>query len=152
MNGARKRTIGLSVLGLAALGLRLWAVFSLPGEPAWTAVAQLLQCLAGTMVVLAVAFLGWTLVPDRPYVGWVAAWGAAVYPPHLELAGQPHVAAWAALALTLLLLVALLPKWNGTRRGAVAAGVLAGLLFVLEPILCAGRARVRGGLLAGERP
>jgi hypothetical protein len=135
MNGAKKRLIGLIVLGLAALGLRLWAVLSLPNEPAWTAVAQLLQCFAGTAVVLAVACLGWTLVPDRAYVGWVAAWGTAIYPPHLALAGQPHVAAWATLALTLLLLVALLPQWNSSRRAAVVVGVLAGVLFVLEPVL-----------------
>jgi hypothetical protein len=135
MKGAKQRTVGLVVLGLAALGLRLWTVLSLPAEPAWTAVLQLLQCAAGTLVVLAVAWLGWTLAPDRPAFGWVAAWAAAVYPPHLELAARPHIAPWAALTLTLLLAVVVWPRWRAPRRAAIAAGVLAGLLFIMEPVL-----------------
>src|SRR3972149_6209985 len=53
--------------------------------PATILFVQLLQCAAGTALVLAVVWLGWVLVPDRPGVGWVAGLGAAVYPTHLYM-------------------------------------------------------------------
>jgi len=137
MNGAR-RTIGLALLGLLAFGLRLWVVLALPTaqeHPGWTLAGQLLQCAAGTALVLTVAWLAWSLLPDRPSVGWVAALGAAIYAPHVQMAAALGVGPWAALVLTLLLAVVLSSFWQATRRRAALAGCLAGLLFALEPIL-----------------
>ncbi len=96
---------------------------------------QLLQCFAGTALVLAVAWLGWSLLPERPSIGWVAAIGAAVYPTHLYMVTHLQVALWAALVLTLLLAVCVSPRWRATRDGAILAGGLAGALLLVEPIL-----------------
>jgi len=102
----------------------------------WSMLAvELLQCLAGTALVLAVAWLGWSLVPDRPSVGWVAGACAAVYPTHLYMVTHMQVAVWAALLLTLLLAVCVSPRWRATRGGAVLAGCLTGILLLVEPIL-----------------
>ena len=95
----------------------------------------LLQSLAGAAVVLAVAWLAWSLVPDRPSVGWVAAAGAAIYPPHLDAAARLEVTVWAALVLTSLLAVCVSPRWRASRGGAILAGCLAGILLLVEPIL-----------------
>jgi len=96
---------------------------------------QLLQCAAGAGLVLAVVWLGWCLLPDRPGVGWAAGLGAAVYPTHLYMVTHLQVALWAALGLTLLLAVVVSPRWRGTTGGAVLAGCLAGILLLIEPIL-----------------
>lgn len=111
-----------------------WWCFGVATPQAILAV-QLLQCLAGTALVLAVAWLGWSLVPQRPSVGWVAATGAAVYPTHLYMVTHLQVALWAALVLTVLLGVCVSPRWQATRGGAVLAGCLAGILLLIEPIL-----------------
>jgi len=111
-----------------------WACFGVATPEAILAV-QLLQCLAGTALVLAVAWLGWSLLPDRPSVGWVAALGAAVYPTHLYMVTHLQVALWAALVLTVLLAICVSPGWRATRRGAIVAGCLAGMLLLVEPIL-----------------
>ncbi|MFH1265733.1 MAG: hypothetical protein ABIK89_08390 [Planctomycetota bacterium] len=96
---------------------------------------QLLQCAAGTALVLAVVWLGWVLVPDRPGVGWVAGLGAALYPTHLYMVTHLQVALWAALVLTTLLAVVASPRWRRSYRGAALAGCLAGVLLLVEPIL-----------------
>ena len=96
---------------------------------------QLIQCLAGTLLVLAVVWLAWTLVPESPATGWLAGIGAAVHPTHLYMVTHLQVALWAALGLTLLLAVVTSSRFCGTWRGAVVAGVLAGLLLLVEPIL-----------------
>ncbi len=96
---------------------------------------QLLQCLAGTALVLCVVWLAWSLLPRRPSVGWVAGMGAAVYPTHLYMVTHLQVVLWAALILTLLLAVCVSPRWRASRRGAVLAGCLAGGLLLIEPIL-----------------
>jgi hypothetical protein len=96
---------------------------------------QLLQCIAGAMLVLAVVWLAWLLLPDRPSVGWVAGVGAAVYPTHVYMVTHLQVAVWAALGLTVLLAITLSPRWRGTIGGAVLAGCLSGLLLMIEPIL-----------------
>ena len=96
---------------------------------------QLLQCLAGTALVLAVVWLAWSLVPRRSNVGWVAGIGAAIYPTHVYMVTHLQVALWAALVLTLLLAVVASPSWRATRRGAILAGCLAGGLLLIEPIL-----------------
>jgi hypothetical protein len=105
------------------------------GTPQAILAAQLLQCLAGTGLVLVVAWLGWSLLPEQPSVGWVAAIGAALYPTHLYMVTHLQVALWAALVLTLLLAVCVSPRWRATRGGAILAGCLAGVLLLIEPIL-----------------
>ena len=187
---ASRKTIGLILLAVLALGLRVLVVFALRTEhaapvtyehgriaesllagqgfsieflgsrgpssqqapfyplllaaayacfgvetPAAILAVQLLQCLAGTGLVLAVAWLGWVLIPDRPGVGWVAGLGAAVYPTHLYMVTHMQVALWAALILTTLLAVVMSPRWQTRWRGAVLAGTLAGILLLVEPIL-----------------
>jgi len=96
---------------------------------------QLLQSAAGTALVLAVVWLAWSLAPGRPALGWIAGGGAAVYPTHLYMVTHLQVAVWAALGLTLLLAVVSAPRFRATRRGAILAGMLAGGLLLVEPIL-----------------
>jgi len=112
----------------------LYAVFGV-GSSDSLLVAQLLQCLAGTALVLAVVWLGKSLVPERPAIAWTAGLAAAVFPSHLYMVTHLQVVTWAALALTLLLGVVASPRWRGTWQGAVLAGVLSGALLLIEPIL-----------------
>ncbi len=115
----------------------LAAVYGLWGAASPQAVlaVQLLQCAAGTALVLAVAWLGWSLVPRLPAVGWVAAAAAAVFPTHLYAVTHLQVALWAAMGLTLVVAIVLSPRWRGTAGGAVLAGLAAGSLLLIEPIL-----------------
>lgn len=105
------------------------------GTPGAVLAVELLQCAAGTGLVLAVVWLAWSLAPDRRSVGWAAGLGAAVYPTHVYMVTHLQVALWAALGLTLLVAVAVSPRWRGSWGGALLAGGLAGLLLLLEPIL-----------------
>ena len=105
------------------------------GSPAAVLAVELLQCVAGTLLVLSVVWLAWSLVPSRPALGWIAGLGAAVYPTHLYMVTHLQVAVWAALLLTLLLAVVAAPRLRATRRGAILAGLLAGALLLVEPIL-----------------
>jgi len=111
-----------------------WWCFGIATPQAILAV-QILQCFAGTALVLAVAWLAWSLIPDRPSIGWVAGLGAAVYPTHLYMVTHLQVALWAALLLTLLLGFAVSSRWRSTWTGAVLSGCLAGALLLVEPIL-----------------
>lgn len=111
-----------------------YALFGVGSAKAILAV-QLLQCLAGAGLVLAVVWLAWSLVPDQPALGWIAGLGAAVYPTHLYMVTHLQVAVWAALLLTVLLAVVVSPRWRATRGGAILAGLLAGALLLVEPIL-----------------
>ncbi len=115
----------------------LWAAWALFGvaTPGAILAVQLLQCLAGTALVLTVVWLTWSLLPRQPSVGWVAGAAAAVYPTHLYMVTHLQVALWAALVLTLLLAVVVSPRWKATWRGAILAGLLSGLLLLVEPIL-----------------
>jgi len=84
---------------------------------------------------LAVVWLAWLLLPEEPDVGWAAGLGAAVYPTHLYMVTHMQVAVWAALVLVLLVAVVVSPRWRKSGRGAVLAGLLSGLLLLIEPIL-----------------
>ncbi|MGE0608416.1 MAG: hypothetical protein AB7O62_15070 [Pirellulales bacterium] len=106
---------------------RVWGVES----PAALLAMQLLQCLAGAGLALAVAWLGWSLLPLRPLVGWLAGWCAALYPTHIYMVTHIQVAVWAALLLTLTAAVAA----SNLRHRALLAGLLGGLLLLVEPIL-----------------
>ena len=111
-----------------------YALFGIGSSTAIFAV-QLLQCVVGAGLVLAVVWLAWALLPDRPRVGWVAGIGAALYPTHLYMVTHLQVAVWAALVLTVLV------AWIAASRGrrswgrAAVAGVFSGLLLLIEPIL-----------------
>ncbi|MHC4400171.1 MAG: hypothetical protein ACYTG0_10870 [Planctomycetota bacterium] len=96
---------------------------------------QLLQCLAGAGLVLAVVWLGWVLVPDRRGIGWAAGLAAAVYPTHVYMVTHMQVAVWAALLLTTLLAVVCSPRWRNSWAGAALAGTLCGALLLIEPIM-----------------
>ncbi|MHB1033184.1 MAG: ArnT family glycosyltransferase [Pirellulales bacterium] len=105
------------------------------GSPQAVLALQLLQCMAGTGLVLAVVWLAWSLFPERPGLGWLAGAIAAVYPPHVYMVTHVQVAVWAALLLTLWMAAVFSPRWAGSRIGAAVAGVFAGLLLLVEPIL-----------------
>lgn len=105
------------------------------GSPKALLAVQALQALAGTGLVLSVVWLAWSLVPQRPTLGWIAGWGAAIYPTHIYMVTHMQVAVWAALLLTLLVAVAASPRGHGCWGKAALAGALAGLLLLVEPIL-----------------
>jgi hypothetical protein len=65
----------------------------------------------------------------------MAGLGAALYPTHLYMVTHIQVALWAALILTTLLGVVMSPRCQGRWLGAFLAGVLAGMLLLIEPIL-----------------
>ena len=96
---------------------------------------QLVQCLAGAGLVLFVVWLSWTVVPERPTVGWLAGWGAALYPPHVYMVTHIQVVLWSALLLTTLAAFVLSPMLRGDWRKPLSAGILGGLLLLLDPIL-----------------
>lgn len=112
----------------------VYALLGVESAPSILAV-ELIQCLAGAGLVLAIVWLGWSLAPDRPSIGWLAGIGASIYPTHLYAVTHLQVAIWAALFLTLLVAVVSSPRCRGTWRGALAAGALSGLLLLVEPIL-----------------
>jgi hypothetical protein len=117
--------------------LLLAAVYGCAGGPsaATLLAVQLIQAVAGTGLVLAVAWLGWALFPSRREVGWIAAWGAAVFPAHLYMVTHFQVALWAALGLTVLLALVSDRRWQGSWSGAAVAGGLSGAILLIEPIL-----------------
>jgi 4-amino-4-deoxy-L-arabinose transferase-like glycosyltransferase len=96
---------------------------------------ELLQCLAGAALTLAVVWLGWSLLPDQRGIGWIAGFMEAIHPSHLYMVTHLQVAIWAALGLTLLLAIAASPRSKATWRGAALTGLVAGVLLLVEPIL-----------------
>jgi hypothetical protein len=105
------------------------------GTPEAILAMQLVQCVAGTALVLCVAWLARMVAPQRPLVGWLAGWGAALYPPHVYMPTHIQVVTWSALVLTLITAVVLSTHRRPTARRAVLAGLLGGLLLLLDPIL-----------------
>ncbi len=117
-----------------ALLAALYAVFGV-GSPTAIVAMQLLQCAAGAILVVALAHLAWSLIPERPAAGWLCALVAALLPTHIYMVTHIQVVVWAAT--TLVVLLAVVANANAMRswlRGAVA-GVLAGVLMLIEPIL-----------------
>jgi hypothetical protein len=135
MNGLW-RIIGLALLGGLALGLRVWAVLSISTDPSQgAAVVPWLQCLAGTAMVFAVAWLGWSLLGQQSGIGWMAALAAAVDPGLVVAVIHPCAALWAALGLACLMAVVVSPRWRATRGGAILVGCLCGAILLIEPVL-----------------
>jgi hypothetical protein len=96
---------------------------------------QGLQAVVGTLLALSVVWLAWSLVPQWPTLGWVAGWLAAIHPAHVYMVSQMQVVVWAAWLLTLLLALVASPKSRHAWWKALVAGVLAGWLLLVEPIL-----------------
>ena len=137
--------------------LLLAAFYKVLGIHSPTAIlaVELLQCLAGAGLTLAVVWLGWSLLPDQPSIGWIAGFMEAIHPSHLYMVTHLQVAVWAALALTLLLAIVASAGWRATWQGALLAGGVAGTLLLVEPILAlaipiAAARFWLGGLRAGS--
>lgn len=111
----------------------LYALFGVDSPGALLAM-QLLQCLAGTVSVLLVAWLARHWVPERPAVAWTAGIAAAVYPPHVYMVTHIQVATWATLALTGLLALAATRQIMNRPRGLALLGLSIGLTLLIEPI------------------
>ena len=111
-----------------------YGIFGVAKPAAFLAV-QLLQCLVGSGLVLAVVWLAWSLLPDLPVVGWIAGLGAALYPPHIYMVTHLQVVVWATTLLSVLLAMAVSPRWRATWSGAAWIGLLAAALLLVEPIL-----------------
>lgn len=99
------------------------------------AALELLQCVAGAALVLAVVSITRSLLPARPAAARMAGLCAALYPPHIYMVTHIQVVTWASLALALVVATVVSPRWNGMWRGAALTGVLAGWLLLIEPIL-----------------
>ncbi len=113
---------------------------------------QLAQCVAGTALVLATAWVAWLLVPGRPAVGWLAGAIAAVFPAHLYMVTHIQVAVWAALALTLLMGVSLSLPARVPWTAAILSGTLGGLLLLIDPILALALPPVAWAYFQADRP
>lgn len=96
---------------------------------------QLVQCVAGTLLVLGVVWLVWSLLPERRLLGWVAGVGAAAYPAHVYMVTHVQTVVWSTLNLTLLAAWAASPRGGAGAVKAVGLGALAGLLLLWDPIL-----------------
>lgn len=96
---------------------------------------QISQAIAGTLLVLCVVWLGWSLLPDWPTLGSTAGCLAAVYPSHVYLVTHFQVAVWAALALTALVGWVCWPGGCHAWSKALVAGLMAGCLLLIDPIL-----------------
>ena len=116
---------------LLAAAYRVFGV----GSPDSLLAVQVAQAIAGTLLVLCVVWLGWSLLPDWPTLGSTAGWIAALYPSHVYMVTHFQVAAWAALVLTALLAWVCSPRGRHTWGKAVSAGVLGGSMLLIDPIL-----------------
>ncbi|MCA9102137.1 MAG: hypothetical protein KDA63_13330 [Planctomycetales bacterium] len=97
---------------------------------------QLLQCIAGVVTVYALMRLAWALLPEARALGWVAGVALAVHPAHLYAVAHIQVVTWATMLLTMLLAVTAEPHVTSpVGRRAAIAGLLAGLMLLVEPIL-----------------
>ncbi|HEV3344484.1 MAG TPA: hypothetical protein VG125_29175, partial [Pirellulales bacterium] len=117
-----------------ALLAAVYRVFGV-GSPDSLLAVQILQAAAGTLLVLCVVWLSWSLLPDWPTFGSTAGWIAALYPSHVYMVTHFQVAVWAALVLTALLAWVSSPRGRHTWGKALLAGLLAGSLLLIDPIL-----------------
>lgn len=120
------------------------------GAPALLAM-QLLQAVAGTILVLVTVWLVWTLLPNQRPIGWMAGLLAAVAPPHIYMVTHIQVVTWAALGLTAMLALALSPRVARSGWGIVATGVTIGLTLLFEPILALAAPLAAWGIWRANR-
>lgn len=121
-----------------AVAYHFWGIET----PAALLAFQLFQCLLGASVVPCVAALGWRLASHDTRVGWVAAAIAALHPVHVYMVTHVQVAVWATFGLVALvaLVICLRTTQEAALRpahtylGAAVAGLLGGLLLLIEPI------------------
>ena len=109
-----------------------YSIFGIASPAALLAV-KLLQSVAGTALVLGVAWLGWSLIPDRRSIGWTAAWGAALYPTHVYMKSPAYECRASGRRLNSCFL-------PGRHRRSTSAGMVHGC------------APVAAGLIAGLLP
>lgn len=103
------------------------------GQAAITAM-QLIQALMGTATALLSAWLGWSLVPEKRSVGWLAGLLVAIYPPHIYMVTHIQVVSLATLLLVAALALAAEPRVR-SKLAVAATGLVAGLLVLADPIL-----------------
>jgi hypothetical protein len=96
---------------------------------------QLFQALLGGGLVAGAAGLGWTLMPDRRTVGWLAGMGAAVYPTLVYAATQVQVASLAATLVVFVIWTAHVAASTSRHPAALACGLASGTLVLTDPIL-----------------
>ena len=96
---------------------------------------QLLQCAAGAALVVCVVRWAWNLFPERPAIGWCAGAAAALYPPHVYMCTHVQAATWGALGVGGLFALVSAREPGASPRRAAAAGVVAGWLLWIDPIL-----------------
>lgn len=112
----------------------LYAVFG-AGSRAALVTMQLLQCVAGSILVVALAQFVWATFPQRPAAGWIAAVGATFLPTHIYMVTHIQVVAWVATLLVVLLATVATTQVQRSWLRAAFAGALAGLLILTEPIM-----------------
>lgn len=107
-----------------------------PGKvtPTSVVVFQLLQCLVGAATVAAVLRLAANLFPERPGMAWAVGWAAALFPPHVYMATHVQAAPWSIFGVTLLFALATNRETVRPVRLAMALGVVAGWLLLVDPI------------------
>lgn len=96
---------------------------------------QVLQAVAGTWLAVCVVWLCWSLLTERPALGLAAGWIAALDPTHLYMVTHFQTALWSALVLTTLLAWVAWPVGRHSWTKALFAGLLAGWLALIDPIL-----------------
>jgi hypothetical protein len=66
--------------------------------------------------------------------GWLAGLLIALHPAQIYMVTHIQVAPWAALMLTLLVAMALSPRWQSQWWGAMSIGLVGGVALLTEPI------------------
>lgn len=98
-------------------------------------IVELLQAVVGALTVACVFRLARGQFPDRPGVALGAALFACCYPPHIYAAAHVQVVVWAMALVTWLLVLVTECQPQGHWRRAIIAGLIAGLLLLVDPIL-----------------
>lgn len=95
---------------------------------------QIGQCALGAAAAPAVVWLGWSLWPARREVGWMAGGLVACHPVLIYMVTHVQVVT-SVTTLLALLAAAAFAGAGRTGRSAALAGLAAGTLLLLEPIL-----------------
>lgn len=96
---------------------------------------QTLQACIGASLIALVVRLGWSLVPDRPAVGWIAGIFAALYPPHIYMVTHVQAAVWSSYAVAWLMLTVCEPPRPALLPRSIRAGLITGWMLLIDPIL-----------------
>ncbi|AMV39330.1 ArnT family glycosyltransferase [Planctomyces sp. SH-PL62] len=104
-------------------------------QPLALLILELGQALLGGLMVLGVFRLARLVAPERPAVAWWSAWIAALHPTLVYAATHVQVALLAATLIVWTLVWAYRAGSSGSRRDAVAAGLLTALGVLADPIL-----------------